>query len=388
MTTVTWKHGNIALTRAYVISEIMDFHNKMLEVGLIDYTGENVNKINELATNTSKFEFASKDMNTYTTQWELVDLRYKMPTGDGSIKFADVVGEDYKTVVEESYDSTECYILFRFMHTQLVVGYYHSISISNLSSYFALSCNFNVSSNDTFDVANDINLFKPLSVSSAQLNMNETYRQQYAMVHLSGSHFFIYWRDTYRSANQSLLAHTTQSIPRLLFSIYRNKGNISVFYPNFPTTSTYMSTSKTTASYTYAPYILHIDKYNTYGTITNTINIMQGAVLTDGASFFNNKNYVLQTYTFHRSNVEQNPTVFRVHLNNYPVTNTPVYSDLIIKYKGQKVMMKYLNYGSMSEYFRWRLLNITGASTSNEPYNATSYLFMINDHPCTTDSVN
>lgn len=361
MTTKIWENSPYVENRAYHMAELTKFNEVMLEAGFIDYKNQNVTAIQNMPTSTWT--------NVADVHYRgLATLYYKMPVGDGSIKFEDVVGENYKNIVLESYDSTEVYIRLNFQMVTNLSGWADSNHIMPI-------CRWNVSLTDSFLNANDV-ISKDRYASN--IGPTKTLNYKYSIVHLDANSAFISYLDVRNSSSTSLVNRFTTHPLAFTIAIYRKDNQINVFYPRGDHINTKTLTSQNSV---YLPTILHINKYG-YNTITDSREMFQGGnddfipIQEDG------KFYTLHTYINQRYNLEINPTILRMG-----TTFAPTYSigfmDVLIKYKGEVIKGNYFIHGNISPHFRWCI----NAADTNTDHSRSSYLFLMNQHPCTTESV-
>lgn len=85
-----WDHPPYEQNTTYYKQELTVLHNKLLSIGLIDYTGNNLAELDAIGN----IDLGSFAATTSSNPFPLGTLYYKLPVGDDSINLADVVGED------------------------------------------------------------------------------------------------------------------------------------------------------------------------------------------------------------------------------------------------------------------------------------------------------
>lgn len=362
MRTKIWENLPYVENRAYHMAELTKFNDAMIEAGFIDYKNQNVTAIQNITTSpwASAYNASYRDVAT---------LYYKMPVGDGSIKFEDVVGENYKNIVLESYDSTEVYIRLNF---QMVAN--QSTGSQAGSDHLMPICRWNVSLTDSFLDSNDV-ISKAYNTSNFGSSRSLNYK--YSIIHLDANSAFISYLDV-KNNNTAAFSRFTSHPLAFTIAIYRKDNQINVFYPRGDHINTNTLTNQNSV---YLPTILHISKYG-YNTITDSREMFQGGnddfipIQEDG------KFYTLHTYINQRYNLEINPTILRMGTTFAP-TYSIGFTDVLINYKGEVIKGNYFIHGNITPHFRWCI----NAANTNTDHSRSSYLFLMNQHPCTTESV-
>jgi len=379
MATVVWDQSNLEVTRDYYIREIVDFNNKMLQAGLIDYN-QNTIAITALQNNTTIFNQSRASTDKLNLGIDLVKLHYKLPIGDGSVKFADVVDSDYKTIVSESYDSTECYLRFTikmiFNKSQNTSTTAIKITPTSIPACATIACDYNISLTDYFDINNEQRSY----IGNINYDITKSsYATKKSIIHLGANNLFISWMFLRHESTGTSNTNIT-TVPRLVFNLYRKNNNINVFTPD-PQSIESGSTSPN--GYGYNPKVYTVFKYGTYSATTPS-EILQG-VNANAILINEDRMEIRYTYMNSKLSVEYNPSVYRL-LYKIDVDYLFSLMNIISFYKGEKVKMSFLQYGRFTDHFRWAI-STKGVTEYNPEGNTTSYLFLMNDHPCTTQSV-
>lgn len=374
MSTVeTWTHPKYAKTSAWHMKEVSILNNKLLAVGLIDYTGNNDAQITEIGEInlgvTSNLEF-----------YPMGDLYYKLPIGDDSIEVENVIGESYKNIVRESYSSTEAYIRIRVGMSSI----YKTASKLALSSdkhyRFGFSCCFSnkpqFSDNELY-----IGMYARDATAGGQSLLTSTVN---SVVTLTGDTLNI----SFLHVGSNVVGNqpTTYYNPHHLiqFTLYRNDGEITVFHPTYEHDISNLSESSSD-SYFMKPRLLVIDRHSNQTLVTKQTTFIQNGVTNYIPLDSTGKKYFRYTYCGLYTGIKINPSVLKGVATSETVVNKVMnYSNVIMNYRGHKVKMKYFDYGEFWMPFRWSALN-----NSDDPYKYTtfSYYILINNHPCTTNSV-
>lgn len=221
MSSFTWDspvytHGTFSST----VSLVQDLNDKLILAGLTDYTGNNNSAISAMVAPASNI--------AGNTSANLVTLYYKLPLGNGVIQYNESLSTaNYKVISQASYDSTNICIRF-------IVGYYNfggtavawsstsgivlkanmGISLDNGVSYTTFSTDFAISTSTNAT---------PLALVQKRTNY----------ISLTRNHMSLIWG----SINKSDETTTTDGMygrkrHTILFSLYRNNGNVQITYPN------------------------------------------------------------------------------------------------------------------------------------------------------------
>lgn len=366
MSTQIWENAPHQDSQNYYKSEIATFNEKMLAVGFIDYTETNTSSIKNLAN-----AWLSVYPTTIPSYRTMCTLYYKMPVGDSSIKFEDVVGENYKKIVSESYDSTACYIKIIFQ----TITHQHTGSTSNGSHCYPCARAY-VSKKDSFLDAHEI--CPTISRYNTSISGGKTLYNLDSIIHLGADNAFISFLTVKHTSNVSTNKYFNNPIAIITLAINRKNGFINVFYPNGNNTG---STDINSESYVYPPNILNISDEGYY-TITDTREMLQGGDVNFVPIDEDGELYLMHTYHNQNINLEVNNSVLRM-ANPHPPNFSIGFVDVLIKYKAEIIKGRYFNHGNISEYFRWGI----AASSVSGNRTRSSYLFLMNEHPCTTESV-
>lgn len=372
-----WDHPPYEHNTTYYKQELTVLHNKLLSLGLIDYTGNNLAELDAIGN----IDLGSFSTTTSRNPFPLGTLYYKLPVGDDSINLADVVGEDYKTIVEESYSSTNCYIKIHvYMRRYNTVGYSANYSDSR---YFIIS--FDVSYSQTMLFSNAIVVNSILgygSVSDSATNSFTITRS--SMIYLSGDVLHIQFLSLKSTRGLELdYTHYYHAPHMILFTLYRSDDCINVLYPSFNNNIASINTNAASSQFT-QPRLLIINKNDSQVLHTSQENFIQNGVVNYLPIDVNSKKYFLFTYANINKNIKVNPSVIKGLATNTTAQSAMNYSDIIIKYRGHKVKVKYFDLGDFYMPYRWSPLN---NSVVSNMYTQFSYHIFINDHPCTTNSV-
>lgn len=354
MSSFTWDspaytHGTFSTT----VSLIQDFNDKLIAAGLIDYTSGNNSAISAMAAPSSGLAVGEFR--------QVVTLYYKLPIGNGVIQYDNALSTSaYKVISQASYDSTNVALRFIF-------GYYNystsSINPWNSNVTMILRANMSISTDggSSWTVFNTDFALSSTAAATASVNLVQ---KKSNFISLTRNHLSIIWG----SINKADESSTTDGIygrkrHTILFSLYRNNGNIQITYPSTLSTnvtSTAQSHYNNTGS-------TQIYKYGT-STYTNT---------TDMSWKFNingtvNGNIMLQpTLIAIPDNYVNDPGVWCTRIND----SQEVYSnsDLIVLYNGLPTKLNFLI--------------LSGGQPWYKPYKISkeySYAYLFDNYTCTT----
>lgn len=371
-----WNHPPYEKTSGWHNQEISILNDKILAVGLVDYTGNNTTQINSILDFDMSVEKTNLEVN-------ICNLYYKFPVGDDSIQVADVAGESYKTIVIESYSSTKSYMRIRVLMSKLDnTTTLYKLSSSNYHLSFAVSF-----SKDATFVGSEIETkmygFSPYPSSSSSLYKTSMIN---SFVCNTGDSFHLSFLHVTQETNYDSYYATPYSNPHHLmtFTMYRSNDEITIFHPSYKHDITDVSISSASGSFI-QPRIIIINKNKFQSVYTDQSSFIQNGV----GNYINIdtdlKKYFLFTYTGIMTGIKINPSVLKGMAASNSVAGSSLnYSDVVIKYRGQSVKLRYFDYGEFWMLFRWSALNNTNIIGE---YTSFSYHIMFDDHPCTINPV-
>lgn len=367
MATITWDTPNFVYDAQSVIECLLDLNTKLLELGLIDYKGTNEAAINSIANapiinisndNPSKFE----------------KLYYKLPVGNGVTKYKDVLGQDYKEIEIESFDSTEVYLEFEPQvyrwASYVSIAVYPLWNNPNGSHMFRIMCR--VSNTDKF--IGDACIFgkdsNPNQYRTSNSSIFVTYTKSFLSI--SKNNFYISWLHIYSNGMNDQYVDSRNyrlSLPTLNFSLYRKNGVIKFDAPlkgYMTETSNYKNASMNTftriitplSDNTFDDQYLGAWPHNLSGLIDNQINLCNRYVNATGYFDVDYGMYITRSQT---------------HTN---VGEFSFIDVVLIDENYIKVKKTYINTSGMNK--KWTCY-------INSNYLQYSFIFEYNDHPCTTE---
>lgn len=383
MSTIIWDMPSITPTYAGNISEfsvaINDLNDKLLSVGLINYSGENEAALSGIIN----YVFPTITAANYQSFF-LCKLKYKMPTGNGVTQYADIIGSEYKNIVQESYDPTECFIEFEF-------GFTYNVSNNYLTDkrYLILYCNTKF-----YNANNNVNSINKCTVASsagggggAELG---TYSQdRKCVISLSGNMFHLYWycrNITSINSNGTKLPNYTNT-PLLFFTFIRENNKFYLFTKqNYQSIIYNEAYNGTFANYTNNLYPLELQELYLDGSATRTRSLIEFCKKIDtniSPITTDNTKASFATYYNLSDSLKVNPYILRGYVgSNYPPLQQIDYYEVDTIHKGIKTRLKYYNSGRLNIKIRSTpLLNESTATTAT----FCTFLIFIGDHPCTTN---
>lgn len=381
MAVITWDMPAITPTTDGNISEfsvaINDLNNKLIAAGIVDYSGENA------AALASIMNFVwPVSMTSGYKEYFLCRLKYKLPTGNGKKRYEDIPGSEYKKIVEESYDSTECNIEFEF-------GFTYNISNSNQADkrYLILYADVKFYNNDYTLAANSKYRF----IGTAWSNNGHKHDQKCLIV-LTGNVFHLFWynRSICPITNTNYMANYVH-VPLIFFTFIRENNKFYLFGKKDYTTSTnirndsYEQALAAPNSNSPTLYLLDLQELHLNGSATRTRELSEfckkidinTTPITTGST-----KAVFATYYNLSEEITLNPYILRGYVgsSNYPPAQQIDNYEVDLIHDGVKTRMKYYNSGRLN-------IKIRSTPMLTEASNATACTFLIyaGDHPCTTN---
>lgn len=381
MAVITWDMPAITPTADGNISEfsvaINDLNNKLIAAGLIDYSGENVAALASIMN----FVWPATMQMGYK-EYFLCRLKYKLPTGNGKKRYENIPGSEYKKIVEESYDSTECNIEFEFGFT------YNLSNTSNADKRFLILYN-NVKfyNNDYTLAANSKYKF-----ATTNYNIIGHKHDQKCIIVLTGKMFHLFWynRNIAQSVNNNYMPNYVHA-PLIFFTFIRENNKFYLFSKKDYITATSFIRNDTYEQALAAPnsnsptlYPLDLQELHLNGSATRIRELSEfckkidinTAPITTGST-----KAVFATYYNLSDEITINPYILRGYVGfNYPPAQQIDNYEVDLIYDGVKTRMKYYNSGRLN-------IKIRSTPMLTESSNAISCTFLIyvGDHPCTTN---
>ncbi len=355
MASFTWDspvytHGTFSTTTAL----IQDFNDKLIEAGLIDYTSGNNASIAAAVA-------PSATINTGNRSQRLCSLDFRLPVGNGVIQYDNALSTtDYKVISQASYDSTVVNLKFDF--------YYYNYSSNgqnwDSTSGVVLVCYCYISTGIS-PITHDYVTTFGITIGSAGLNSIALSQRRKNYISLTRNHLSIIWGSINKNdeGNSGLDGQQSRKRHTVLFSLYRNNGNIQIMYPD----SLSGSSSASSASH-----------YNNTGITTYTKNGMASytnandmAWKFDAPSNINGNIIIQPTLINIPDHYVNDPGVWCTRINDsQEVTSS---SEFVVMYGGQPTKLNYMILSGQQPWFK--------------PYKMSkdySYAFLFDNYPCTT----
>lgn len=359
MASFTWNsplytHGTFSTTTAL----IQDFNDKLIQAGLIDYTSGN-------NTSIAAATAPGSTLNVGSFSPLLCSLNFRLPVGNGVIQYDNALSTtDYKVISQASYDNTVVNLRFNFHY----FNYYNFGQNWNSNLGIVLVCACYISTGTSPIVHDYLTTFGLTNVSansSATLSFSHKIKNY---ISLTRNHLSIIWGSINKTAENDTGLDGFYSRKRhtVMFSLYRNNGNIQIMYPNSlsgsPTTTNtvhYNNTVITTlSSYGMASYTNANDmawKFNAPSTVNGNI-IIQPTLVNIHAHYVND------------------PGVWCTRINDaQEITSS---SEFVVMYGGQPTKLNYMILSGQQPWFK--------------PYKTSkeySYAFLFDNYTCTTTSL-
>ena len=382
MATITWDMPIITPTTEGNISEfsvaINDLNDKLLSVGLINYSGENEASLSGI------MNFTWPTITTAVYQeFFLCRLKYKLPVGNGVSLYEDIAGSDYKKITQESYDSTQCDVEFEFGFTYNVTN--SSTTYFNDRRYLILYCNVKFINDNKMLLTGNKYMQSVSAGTSAQIYLNNITHSPKCIVSLTGNSFHLFWYNrnftTYNTIETIVRSPNYVYAPLLFFTFIREDNKFYLFTKkNIQTTLINNTTSNTQNNI----YPLELQELYLDGSTTITRNPIEFCKKIDNTmppiGIDNTKSSVATYYNLSDS-YKLNPYIARAYVGpNYPVLDQIDYYEIDTVHKGTKSRLKYYNSGRLN-------YKIRSSPLLTEDTNALqcTFLMFIGDHPCTTN---
>lgn len=380
MAVITWDMPAITPTTDGNISEfsvaINDLNNKLIGVGLIDYSGENAAALASIMN----FVWPASMAPGYK-EYFLCRLKYKLPTGNGKKRYEDIPGSEYKKIVEESYDSTECNIEFEFGFTYNVAAY-DAVD----KKYLILYADVKFYNNDYIFTTNSKYKF-----SSGNYNVAGHKHDQKCIIVLTGKLFHLFWYNrNIGSINNITYMPNYVHVPLIFFTFIRENNKFYLFGKKDFTSSstirndTYEQSSASTNNNSPTLYPLNLQELHLNGSATRTRELSEfckkidinTTPITTGST-----KSAFATYYNLSDEITLNPYILRGYVgSNYPPAQQIDNYEVDLIHDGVKTRMKYYNSGRLN-------IKIRSTPMLTETSNALqcTFLIFIGDHPCTTN---
>ena len=383
MTTITWDMPLITPTTAGNISEfsdaINDLNDKLLSVGLINYSGENEASLSGI------MNFTWPTITTAIYQeFFLCRLKYKLPVGNGVSLYEDIAGSDYKKITHESYDSTQCDVEFEFGFTynlnNATTTYY------NNRRYLILYCNVKfINDNKMVSAENKYMGTGSASSTSTPMYLNNIDHSTKCIVSLTGNSFHLFWYNrnftTYNTNDNNTRSPNYVYAPLLFFTFIREDNKFYLFTKKNIQTALLNNTTSNTQNNIYPLELqeLHLDGSATI--IRNPIEFCKKIDNTMPPIGIDNTKSSVATYYNLSDAYKFNPYIARAYVGaNYPTMEQIDYYEIDTIHKGTKTRLKYYNSGRLNYKIRSSPLLTENANTLQ-----CTFLMFIGDHPCTTN---
>lgn len=382
MATIIWDMPLITPTTEGNISEfsaaINDLNDKLLSVGLINYSGENEASLSDIMN----FTWPTITSSGYQ-EFFLCRLKYKLPVGNGVALYEDIAGSDYKKITQESYDSTQCDVEFEF-------GFTYNVSTANSTyynsrRYLILYCNVKfindnkmVSAENKYMTANGASS----NVGSYLVNMAHSPK---CIVSLTGNSFHLFWYNrnytAYDTTDTNLRSPNYVYAPLLFFTFIREDNKFYLFTKKNIQTTLLNNTTSNTQNNIYPMELqeLHLD--GSANIIRNPIEFCKKIDNAMPPIGLNNTKSSVATYYNLSDSYKLNPYIARAYVGtDYPVLDQTDYYEIDTIHKGTKTRLKYYNSGRLNYKIRSSPL-----LTENANALQCTFLMFIGDHPCTTN---
>ena len=381
MATIIWDMPTISPPPGGNISAfsvaINDLNDKLLSVGLINYSGENEAALSGIIN----YTFPNVTVAGYQSFF-LCKLKYKMPIGNGVTQYADIVGSEYKNIVQESYDPTECFIEFEFGFT-----YNISDAASDSRQYLILYCNTKFYNNN--NIVNSINKCTISGAYSTAAQLSSFSQDRKCVISLTGNTFHLYWycRNFTTTSDAILKLPNYTNTPLLFFTFIRENNKFYLFTKqNYQTTIYNNAYNGTCANYNTNLYPLELQELYLDGSATRTRSLIEFCKKIDtniSPITTDNTKASFATYYNLSDSLKVNPYILRGYVgSNYPPLQQIDYYEVDTIHKGIKTRLKYYNSGRLNIKIRSTpLLNENTTSTAT----FCTFLIFIGDHPCTTN---
>ena len=381
MATIIWDMPTISPPPGGNISAfsvaINDLNDKLLSVGLINYSGENEAALSGIIN----YTFPNVTVAGYQSFF-LCKLKYKMPIGNGVTQYADIVGSEYKNIVQESYDPTECFIEFEFGFT-----YNISDAASDSRQYLILYCNTKFYNNN--NIVNSINKCTISGAYSTAAQLSSFSQDRKCVISLTGNTFHLYWycRNFTTTSDAILTLPNYTNTPLLFFTFIRENNKFYLFTKqNYQTTIYNNAYNGTYANYNTNLYPLELQELYLDGSATRTRSLIEFCKKIDtniSPITTDNTKASFATYYNLSDSLKVNPYILRGYVgSNYPPLQQIDYYEVDTIHKGIKTRLKYYNSGRLNIKIRSTpLLNETTTTTAT----FCTFLIFIGDHPCTTN---
>ena len=355
MASFTWDspeyvHGTFSTTTAL----IQDFNDKLIEAGLIDYTSGNNASIAAAV--------APPNFGTGASSALLCSLNFRLPVGNGVIQYDNALSTaDYKVISEASYDNTVVNLRFNFHYHNT---YAQTINWDNLTAV-VLICYCYISTG-TSPIRHDyVTAFAIYTPGTWDVNGSAFSHRRKNYISLTRNHLSIIWGSINKTDEwyDSGTGGNARKRHTILFSLYRNNGNIQIMYPNSASTTTNAGSA------------LH---YNDTGITTYTKNGMASYTNANdmawkfNASSTSNGNIVIQPTLINiPDHYVNDPGVWCTRINDsQEVTSL---TDFVVMYGGEPTKLNYMILSGQQPWFK--------------PYKASkeySYAFLFDNYTCTT----
>lgn len=346
-----YTHGTFSTTTAL----IQDFNDKLIQAGLIDYTSGNNASIAAATAPSATINYGALSP-------IICSLNFRLPVGNGVIQYDNALSTtDYKVISQASYDNTVVNLKFDFYY----FNYSNGGQPWSSNAGIVLVCYCYISTGTSpirHDYVTSFGLTNVSVNNSASLSFSHKIKNY---ISLTRNHLSIIWGSINKSneANTGLDGHYSRKRHTVMFSLYRNNGNIQIMYPN--------SLSDT-------PTVSTASHYNNTGITTYTKNGMASYTnANDMAWKFNspstvNSNIIIQPTLINiPDHYANDPGVWCTRINDsQEVTSS---SDFVVMYGGQPTKLNYMILSGQQPWFK--------------PYKMTkdySYAFLFDNYPCTT----
>ena len=381
MATIIWDMPLITPTTAGNISEfsaaINDLNDKLLSVGLINYSGENEAALSGIAN----FTWPTMTSSFYQ-EFFLCRLKYKLPVGNGVTLYEDIAGTDYKKIMQESYDSTPVDVEFEFGFTyNLTSG---GIAYYSNRQYLILYCNVKfINDNKMVSAENKYMIAANTNSTTGPIYLNNITHSPKCIVSLTGNSFHLFWynRNFTRYDESYSRSPNYVSTALLFFTFIREDNKFYLFTKNNIQTVLMNSTIANTQNNIYP---LELQELHLDGSVNITRNPIEFCKKIDNTmppiGIDNTKSSVATYYNLSDS-YKLNPYIARAYVGpDYPVLEQIDYYEIDTVHKGTKARLKYYNSGRLNYKIRSSPL-----LTENANALQCTFLMFIGDHPCTTN---
>ena len=382
MATIIWDMPLITPTTAGNISEfsaaINDLNDKLLSVGLINYSGENEASLSGIDN------FAWPTVSPTYQEFFLCRLKYKLPAGNGVALYENIAGSEYKKITQESYDSTQCDVEFEFGFTYNVttIGSAHQ----NNRRHLILYCNVKfINDNKMVSAENKYIEQQSASSSNSPCLLNNITHSPKCIVSLTGNAFHLFWYNrnhtSYNTTDTSVRSPNYVYAPLLFFTFIREDNKFYLFTKKNIQTFLINNTTSNTQNNLYP---LELQELHLDGSATIIRNLTEFCKKIDNTvppiGIDNTKSSVATYYNLSDA-YKFNPYIARAYVGpDYPPMEQIDYYEIDTVHKGTKVRLKYYNSGRLNYKIRSSPLLTENANTLQ-----CTFLMFIGDHPCTTN---